>query len=35
MNDIPHYPVAVIGGSQAGLSLSFHLSTSQIDHVVI
>ncbi|HVY14599.1 MAG TPA: MSMEG_0569 family flavin-dependent oxidoreductase [Rhodopila sp.] len=30
----PHYDVAVIGGSQAGLSMSYHLSEAGIDHVV-
>jgi putative flavoprotein involved in K+ transport len=30
-----HVPVAVIGGGQAGLSMSFHLRQRGIDHVVI
>ena len=29
-----HIPVAVIGGSQAGLSMSYHLSAKAIDHIV-
>jgi len=31
---IAHYAVAVIGGGQAGLSISWHLARSSIDHVV-
>ncbi|MGW2054453.1 MSMEG_0569 family flavin-dependent oxidoreductase [Streptomyces sp. NPDC001840] len=30
-----HYPVAVVGGGQAGLSVSYHLSRRGIDHVVV
>jgi putative flavoprotein involved in K+ transport len=30
-----HVSVAVIGGSQAGLSMSYHLSANQIEHVVL
>ncbi|QXE33488.1 MSMEG_0569 family flavin-dependent oxidoreductase [Streptomyces sp. GMY02] len=30
-----HYPVAVVGGGQAGLSVSYHLSTRGIGHVVV
>ena len=30
-----HYPVAVIGGGQAGLSMSYYLSRQEIDHVVL
>ncbi|MFE4828750.1 NAD(P)-binding domain-containing protein [Streptomyces sp. NPDC056672] len=30
-----HYPVAVVGGGQAGLSLSYHLRRHGIDHVVV
>ncbi|MYZ33792.1 MULTISPECIES: NAD(P)-binding domain-containing protein [unclassified Streptomyces] len=30
-----HYPVAVIGGGQAGLSVSYHLRRRDIDHVVV
>lgn len=30
-----HYPVAVIGGGQAGLSMSYYLSREGIDHVVL
>ncbi|WP_075215072.1 MSMEG_0569 family flavin-dependent oxidoreductase [Mongoliimonas terrestris] len=29
-----HVPVAVIGGGQAGLSMSYHLKESGIDHVI-
>src|SRR6266851_5768198 len=32
---IAHYAVAVIGGGQAGLSISWHLARSGIDHVVL
>src|SRR5216683_1520574 len=31
---IAHYAVAVIGGGQAGLSISWHLARGGIDHVV-
>ncbi|MEU3188364.1 MSMEG_0569 family flavin-dependent oxidoreductase [Streptomyces sp. NPDC006923] len=30
-----HYPVAVVGGGQAGLSVSYHLRRRGIDHVVV
>lgn len=30
-----HYPVVVIGGGQAGLSMSYHLTSKGIDHVVL
>jgi putative flavoprotein involved in K+ transport len=30
----PHHSVAVVGGGQAGLSMSWHLRTAGIDHVV-
>ncbi|MDH4394525.1 MAG: MSMEG_0569 family flavin-dependent oxidoreductase [Limnobacter sp.] len=30
-----HYAVAVIGGGQAGLSMSYHLTCKEIDHVVL
>lgn len=30
-----HYSVAVIGGGQAGLSMSYHLTSKDIDHVVL
>jgi putative flavoprotein involved in K+ transport len=30
-----HYPVIVIGGGQAGLAMSYHLSRNNIDHVVL
>src|ERR1700688_425870 len=32
---VPHYPVIVIGGGQAGLSMSACLKTQGIDHVVL
>jgi putative flavoprotein involved in K+ transport len=31
----PHYSAIVIGGGQAGLAMSYHLSASGIDHVVL
>ncbi|MBY0380615.1 MAG: MSMEG_0569 family flavin-dependent oxidoreductase [Xanthobacteraceae bacterium] len=31
----PHHSVVVIGGGQAGLSMSFHLKQAGIDHVVL
>lgn len=31
----PHYPVIVIGGGQAGLAMSYHLSRNNIDHVIL
>ncbi len=34
MTDVPHVDVAVIGGSQSGLAMSYHLSTNKIGHVV-
>lgn len=30
-----HYPVIVIGGGQAGLAISYHLSRNNIDHIVL
>ena len=30
----PHYEVAIIGGGQAGLSLSWHMAQAGINHVV-
>ena len=30
-----HYPVIVIGGGQAGLAMSYHLSRGGIDHVIL
>lgn len=30
-----HYSVVVIGGGQAGLSMSYHLTRKEIDHVVL
>ncbi|NGO06531.1 MSMEG_0569 family flavin-dependent oxidoreductase [Streptomyces sp. HC44] len=30
-----HYPVAVIGGGQAGLSVSYHLRQRGIEHIVV
>jgi putative flavoprotein involved in K+ transport len=30
-----HYPVIIVGGGQAGLSVSYHLKRCQIDHVVL
>jgi putative flavoprotein involved in K+ transport len=35
LSSIPHYPVIVIGGGQAGLSISYYLNRSNIDHVVL
>ncbi len=35
MTSIPrHVPVAVVGGGQAGLSVSYHLKQRGIDHLV-
>ena len=34
MTPVAHHAVAVIGGGQAGLSISWHLTQSGIDHVV-
>ena len=31
----PHYPVVVIGGGQAGLSVSYHLMELGIEHVIL
>ncbi|HEX7791849.1 MAG TPA: MSMEG_0569 family flavin-dependent oxidoreductase [Afipia sp.] len=31
---LPHLPVAVIGGGQAGLSISYYLSSRGIEHVI-
>ena len=30
-----HYPVIIIGGGQAGLSVSYYLQKSDINHLVI
>ncbi len=32
---IPHYPVIIIGGGQAGLSISYLLKQRDIDHLVL
>lgn len=32
---IPHVPVVIVGGGQAGLSVSWHLSAKGIEHVVL
>lgn len=32
---IPHHSVAIVGGGQAGLSLSYYLKQRSIDHVVL
>ena len=32
---VAHHSVAVIGGGQAGLSISWYLASSGIDHVVL
>ncbi|GLK73148.1 MSMEG_0569 family flavin-dependent oxidoreductase [Ancylobacter dichloromethanicus] len=34
-NRVPHYPVIVVGGGQAGLSTSYHLARHGLDHLVI
>lgn len=34
-NRIEHYPVIIVGGGQAGLSTSYHLSRQGIGHLVI
>ncbi len=34
MSSIPHHSVVIVGGGQAGLSLSFYLKQRSIDHVV-
>lgn len=31
----PHYPVIVIGGGQAGLAMSYHLSRNNINHIIL
>ncbi|MFN7051398.1 MAG: FAD-dependent oxidoreductase, partial [Gemmobacter sp.] len=31
---IPHVPVVIIGGGQAGLSVSWYLARDGIDHIV-
>ncbi len=31
----PHIPVVIVGGGQAGLSVSWYLGNAHIDHVVI
>ena len=33
-NRVAHYPVVIVGGGQAGLSTSYHLSRQGIDHLV-
>lgn len=33
--DVPHHPVIVIGGGQAGLAVSYHLQERGIDHLVL
>ncbi len=30
-----HYPVVIVGGGQAGLSVSYHLKQAKIDHVIL
>ncbi len=35
LSSTPHYPVIVIGGGQAGLSLSYYLKRNHIDHVIL
>jgi len=30
-----HYSVAIVGGGQAGLSMSYYLQENSIDHIVI
>ncbi|MPT22374.1 MAG: FAD-dependent oxidoreductase, partial [Starkeya sp.] len=34
-NRIAHYPVVIVGGGQAGLSTSYHLTAAGIDHLVL
>lgn len=34
-NDIPHIPVIIVGGGQAGLSTSWHLQRRGIEHLVL
>lgn len=31
----PHYPVVIVGGGQAGLSISYHLMELGVEHVVL
>ncbi|WP_035692489.1 MSMEG_0569 family flavin-dependent oxidoreductase [Azospirillum halopraeferens] len=31
---VPHHPVVIVGGGQAGLSVSYHLKALGIDHVI-
>lgn len=35
MSTSEHFPVAIIGGGQAGLSVSWYLSRADVDHVVL
>ncbi len=35
LTTLGHYPVAVIGGGQAGLAISYHLKARNIDHLVL
>ncbi len=35
MNAPQHYPVIIVGGGQAGLSTSYHLTARGIDHLVL
>jgi putative flavoprotein involved in K+ transport len=35
MQTIPYYPVIVIGGGQAGLSISAHLKKKNVEHLVL
>jgi len=34
-SEVPHYTVIVVGGGQAGLSISYYLKEAAIDHLVI
>jgi putative flavoprotein involved in K+ transport len=34
-NRIAHYPVVIVGGGQAGLSTSYHLTAAGIEHLVL
>lgn len=34
-NRVQHYPVVIVGGGQAGLSTSYHLTQQGIEHLVI
>jgi len=35
LTDVPHHTVIVVGGGQAGLSISYYLKEAGIDHLVI